>query len=116
MIAQINTTIQDNLQKTLHSYSIRLESVDSGQPATKEYVCSSDHIGMSRLILRVSDSVQQGRIWNCVVTPATCKDISLSDNTEISKTDNCAKRMLKPCSNMALNFLGISHSILFLYH
>lgn len=81
--------IQDNLQKTLPSYSIRLESVDSGQPATKEYhdVSSSNEIRDSGIILQVSDTLQSGRIWNCVVTPATCKEISLLHNTEISKTD-----------------------------
>jgi hypothetical protein len=93
---ECNYIIQDNLQKTLPSYSIRLVSVDSGQPATKEYnVSSSNQMRESAIILQVNDSLQSGRIWNCVVTPATCKDIPLSDNTEISKTDKNTIKILK---------------------
>ena len=83
--------------------------MDSGQPATEEYVTPSDQIGVSGLILQVNDTLQQGRIWNCVVTPTTCRDISLSDNTEISKADNSTTKMLKPCYSIRIS-MGINHS------
>ena len=90
-----NATTQDNLQKILHSYSVRLESVDSGQPATREYVAFRNERGEGEIVLQITNSsVQRGRIWNCIVTPATCRDVPLSDNTEISKSDNITTKML----------------------
>ena len=77
--------IQNTLQRTLDSYTIQLESVDSAQPTSVEYISSDTQTTENGIAIHFNDTFEQRRIWSYIVKGLACGGITLSNPGQISK-------------------------------